>query len=65
MRSVVEGILLSQEVPSTALRAVPLPCKCRGGKVAESRPVWTPAFAGVTLGGQASPPSSAVPASSV
>jgi hypothetical protein len=27
----VEGFFESQEGPSTMLRMVPLPCKCRGG----------------------------------
>jgi hypothetical protein len=30
-RSLVEGPLLTAKNPSTALRAVPLPDKCRGG----------------------------------
>ena len=32
------GALLSPENPSTALRAVPLPCKCRGGIYEDWRP---------------------------
>jgi hypothetical protein len=31
MRSMVEGAFLTPKNPSTALRAVPLPGKCRGG----------------------------------
>jgi hypothetical protein len=31
MRSMVEGIFLTPQNPSTALRAVPLPGKSRGG----------------------------------
>jgi len=31
MRSMVEGFFQTSKSPSTALRAVPLPCRCRGG----------------------------------
>jgi hypothetical protein len=31
MRSMVEGFFQVQKGPSTTLRVVPLPCKCRAG----------------------------------